>query len=234
MSVSVLRTVILYFLLVFAMRIMGKRQLGELQPSELIVALLLSDLAAVPMQDNDLPLTNGILPIFVLVALELLISGALLKFPSLAKLVSGSPIPIIIDGKIDIRAMKKLRLTVDDLADSLRQKDIFDIESVQYAVAETNGTISTYCYPSYQTVTQRDIQLSTKDAMALPIITDGTISQWALTLTEHDEQWLHRYLDKKGLAVSDVFIMAVNKYNRVYLVSYEQLKERDESSNDCG
>lgn len=233
-SVSVLRTVILYFLLMFAMRIMGKRQLGELQPSEFIVTLLLSDLAAVPMQDNALPLFNGVLPILVLVALELFVSGALLKIPKIAKLISGSPIAIINDGKIDIKAMKKLRLTIDDLTESLRQKDIFEIESVQYAVAETNGTISAYCYPQYQTVTQRDMKLKSKDSMPVPIIGDGTISQWALSLIGHDEKWLYRYLEKKGYAVEDVFIMAADKSDRIYLVPYDRIEECDESSKDCG
>lgn len=227
MSVSVLRTVILYFLLMFAMRIMGKRQLGELQPSEFIVTLLLSDLAAVPMQDNALPLFNGVLPILVLVALELFVSGALLKIPKIAKLISGSPIAIINDGRIDIKAMKKLRLTIDDLTESLRQKDIYDIESVQYAVVETNGSISVYCYPSYQAVTQRDMKLKSNDSMALPVITDGTISKWALSMTAHDEKWLNHYLKKKGYSADDIFLMAVNKNDRVYLVTYKQVKEVD-------
>ena len=116
MGISVLRTVILYFLLMLAMRIMGKRQIGELQPSEFIVALLLSDLAAVPMQENDLPLLNGILPILILIALELIISGVLLKLPIIGKAISGTPVPIIKDGVIDVNAMNKLRITVDDLA----------------------------------------------------------------------------------------------------------------------
>ena len=101
MVISIIRTVILYFLLMTAMRVMGKRQLGELQPSELVVTLLLSDLAAVPMQENALPLFNGVLPILVLVALEITLSCLMLKFAPISRLISGSPMPIIKDGKVD-------------------------------------------------------------------------------------------------------------------------------------
>lgn len=234
MSVSVIRTVILYFLLMFAMRVMGKRQLGELQPSEFIVALLLSDLAAVPMQDNGLPLFNGVLPILVLVSLELLISGALLKFPSITKLISGSPIAVIKDGSVDIKAMRKLRLTVDDLAESLRQKDIYDLSTVQYAVVETSGTINAYCYPAYQALTKQDMKIKSKESMPLPIITDGTVSEWALAMTEHDEKWLHNYLKKHKLTCNDIFIMTADKNDRICVVTYQQLKDGEKSSKDCG
>ena len=153
MTISVVRTVILYLLLIAAMRLMGKRQLGELQPSELVVTLLLSDLAAVPMQENGLPLMNGVLPILVLVSLELLISGAMLKSPAIARLISGSPLPIIQDGKVSEKVMRRMRITVDDLLESLRQQNIFDIRQVQYAIVETNGHISAYCYPRFQPAT---------------------------------------------------------------------------------
>ncbi len=227
MGISVLRTVILYFLLMLAMRIMGKRQIGELQPSEFIVALLLSDLAAVPMQENDLPLLNGILPILILVAMELFVSGVLLKIPSVAKLISGTPIPIIKDGKIDMKAMNKLRITVDDLAESLRQKDIFEIESVQYAIAETNGTITAYCYPPYQAATKEDVGNKEKDAMPLLVISDGTILEWAVKLTGHNKKWIDEYLHKRQLQAEDVFLMTVNKFNSTYLVTYDDLKKGD-------
>lgn len=227
MAISVLRTVILYFLLMLAMRIMGKRQIGELQPSEFIVALLLSDLAAVPMQENDLPLLNGILPILILIALELIISGVLLKLPAVTKVISGTPIPIIEDGKIDVKAMNKLRITVDDLAESLRQKDIFEIESVQYAIAETNGTISAYCYPPYQSATKDDLGITQKDAMPLLVISDGTILEWAVKLTGHDVQWIDEYLHARKLQASDVFLMTVNKFDNTYLLTYDDIKKGD-------
>ncbi len=234
MGISVLRTVILYVLLMVAMRIMGKRQIGELQPSEFIVTLLLSDLAAVPMQENDLPLLNGILPILILIALELIVSGTLLKFPKFGKAISGTPIPIIEDGVIDVKAMNKLRITVDDLAESLRQKDIFEIDNVQYAIAETNGTISAYCFSPYQTATKGDLNITEKGAMPLLVISDGTVLDWAVTLTGHNLQWIHDYLNKRHLHTNDVFLMTVNKLDKVYLLTYEDLKRGGKQSSDCG
>ena len=115
MAITAIRTVIIYIFIITAMRIMGKRQLGELQPVELVVTLLISDLAAVPMQESGMPLLNGLIPILILVSLELLLSGAMLKLPWVSRLITGNPITIIRDGQLDQKALKKLRMTVDDL-----------------------------------------------------------------------------------------------------------------------
>ncbi len=139
MAISAIRTVIIYIFIIAAMRIMGKRQLGELQPVELVVTLLISDLAAVPMQESGMPLLNGLIPIVVLVALELLLSGLMLKSSGFSKLISGNPIVIIRDGKLDQKALKRLRLTVEDLMETLRQQNAFDIREIEYAIAETNA-----------------------------------------------------------------------------------------------
>ncbi len=229
MGIAVVRTVILYALLMGAIRIMGKRQLGELQPSELVVALLLSDLAAVPMQDNEIPLANGILPILTLVSLELLLSGLMMKFPSIAKLVAGSPIIVIRDGHADGKAMRRLRLTVDDLLESLRQQNIFDIRQVQYAIVETNGHITPYCYPTYQAATAADVGVKGDDReMPVVVISDGAVSDWGLTLSEHDQQWLTTALRRYGCAQQDVFLMTVTKKGKCFvLTKKEAMLEED-------
>ena len=228
MTISVIRTVILYLLLMLAIRLMGKRQLGELQPSELVVTLLLSDLAAVPMQDNGLPLASGILPILVLVALEILLSGLMLKLPLFARLVSGSPIPIIRDGQMDETAMRRLRLTVDDLVESLRQQDIFEPEQVQYAIVETNGHITAYCYPRYQTATAGDVGADKPDeGMPVPVITDGQLCDWGLQLCGMSEQQLDRLLKKHRCTRQEVFLLTVTKTGQHYLLTRAQVKGGD-------
>lgn len=211
MTISVIRTVILYLLLMIAMRLMGKRQLGELQPSELVVTLLLSDLAAVPMQENGLPLLNGVMPILVLVSLELLLSGAMLKFPSVAKLISGSPIPVIRDGVLDMAALKRLRMTVEDLEESLRQQDIFDVSQVQYAIAETNGHISAYRY--------------SEEEMPVIVVSDGSLCDWGMQLCGMTEEQLTRYLRKKRCEQKDVFLLTATKNGPHYLLTYADVKE---------
>ncbi|MBR3778484.1 MAG: DUF421 domain-containing protein [Clostridia bacterium] len=210
MTISVIRTVILYLLLMIAMRLMGKRQLGELQPSELVVTLLLSDLAAVPMQENGLPLLNGVMPILVLVSLELLLSGAMLKFPPVAKLISGSPIPVIRDGAMDASALKRLRMTVEDLEESLRQQDIFDVSQVQYAIAETNGHISAYCYG--------------EEEMPVVVVSDGSLCDWGMRLCGMTEEKLAQYLHKKQCMQADVFLLTATKNGPHHLLTYADVK----------
>ena len=210
MTISVIRTVILYLLLMIAMRLMGKRQLGELQPSELVVTLLLSDLAAVPMQENGLPLLNGVMPILVLVSLELLLSGLMLKFPPVAKLISGSPIPVIRDGVMDAAALKRLRMTVEDLEESLRQQDIFDVSQVQYAIAETNGHISAYRYAD--------------EEMPVVVISDGSLCGWGMRLCGMTEETLARYLRKKRCEQKDVFLLTATKNGPHHLLTYADVK----------
>ena len=210
MTISVIRTVILYLLLMIAMRLMGKRQLGELQPSELVVTLLLSDLAAVPMQENGLPLLNGVMPILVLVSLELLLSGLMLKFPPVAKLISGSPIPVIRDGAMDASALKRLRMTVEDLEESLRQQDIFDVSQVQYAIAETNGHISAYCYG--------------EEEMPVVVVSDGSLCDWGMRLCGMTEEKLAQYLRKKQCVQADVFLLTATKNGPHHLLTYADVK----------
>ncbi len=224
MAIAAIRTVILYFLLMLAIRMMGKRQLGELQPSELVVTLLLSDLAVVPMQDNDLPLLNGIIPILVLVALEVTLSCFMLKCPTLARLISGSPVPIIKDGKVDEQVMRRLRITVDDLIESLRQQNIFDLRQVQYAIAETNGSISAFCYPQYQPATVGDLIENPPDAgMPVVIISDGRRSDWGLTLCNLDDGWLNTLLRKRHCTQQEVFLLTATKSGDSFLLTKSEV-----------
>lgn len=228
MTIAVARTVILYFLLMAAMRLMGKRQLGELQPSELVVTLLLSDLAAVPMQENGLPLLNGILPILVLVSLELLISGLMLKSPAAAKLVSGSPLPLIRDGKVDEKTMRRLRLTVDDLLESLRQQNVFDIRQVQYAIAETNGHISVYLYPRFQPATTGDVEGDLDQAMPVVVVSDGALCTWGMDLCGLTEEKVDQILRKRKCRQEDVFLLTATRDGKHYLLTRADVKGGNE------
>ncbi len=224
MTVSVIRTVILYLLLMAAMRLMGKRQLGELQPSELVVTLLLSDLAAVPMQENGLPLLNGVLPILVLVAMEILLSGAMMKWPRLTGWISGSPIPVIRDGKPDAAAMRRLRLTVDDLMETLRQQNVFELSQVQTALVETNGHVTIYCYPDYQPATAKDVGVDAPPTgMPLPIINDGALCQWGMAVCGLSEEAVDRLLRQHRCQRQDVFLLTATATGQHYLLTRKQV-----------
>ena len=226
MTISVIRTVILYLLLMLAMRLMGKRQLGELQPSELVVTLLLSDLAAVPMQENGLPLLNGVLPILVLISLELLLSGAMLKIPAVGRLVAGKPVTIIRDGAMDASALRKLRMTVEDLVESLRQQNVFDIAQVQYAIAETNGHISVFCYPPYQPATAADVKAGVPDTgMPVVVVSDGDLCQWGLELCGLTEAAVDAYLRRERCRQEEVFLLTATKNGPHHLLTYADVRE---------
>lgn len=225
MTVSVVRTVILYLLLMAAVRIMGKRQIGELQPSELVVTMLLSDLAAVPMQENGLPLLNGVLPILVLVALELFLSGIMLKCPAIGRLIGGTPQTVIRDGHIDAAVMRRLRMTVEDLSEALRQQNIFDLSHVQYAVVETGGQISAYLYPRYQPATAADVKADNPDeGMPIVVVSDGQLCHWGLRLCGLSEEQVAAILRRHRCKQQDVFLLTATKTGQHHLVTQRDAK----------
>ncbi len=222
MLICAIRTVIIYMLVVTAIRIMGKRQIGELRPSELVVALLIADLAAVPMQETGTPLLHGILPMCILVALELLLSGIMLKFPKMERLIGGNPIPIIENGVLNMTALKKLRLSVDDLMEALRMQDCFDISTVAYAVVESNGHITPYLRPAARPATAGDVAASSPDTgMPAPVITDGAFCPWGLALAGKSEQTVSAFLIRQKILQKDVLLMTLSPGGTYILVTTE-------------
>lgn len=222
MIITALRTIIIYLILIAGFRITGKRQLGELQPIELVVTLLLSDLAAVPMQETGIPLLNGLIPIAVLISLELILSAWMMKSGSLSRLISGNPIVIIHDGKLQQSALRKLRLTVDDLTESLRQQGVFDWHEVQYAIAETNGKISVFKFSEYQTAEKQDLS-SAKQALAqVPLISDGNFVDWGLTFCNVSKKDVQRFLKKKHCPLKKALLLMGDKEHHYVLTVKEK------------
>lgn len=223
MAITAIRTVIIYIFVIAAMRIMGKRQLGELQPAELVVTLLIADMAAVPMQESGIPLLNGLIPIMVLVSLELLLSGLMLKVPMFHRLFGGKPKIIINNGEIDYKAMGDIRMPVEDLMETLRQQGTFDIQNVQYAIVEPNGKISVLLKPGNRQITCDDLQLSPPDnGIPMIIISDGKISQWGLTICGLDDTWLQSVMEENSCTPKDIFILTADKTRTYKLIRKEQ------------
>ncbi|MEE1011241.1 MAG: DUF421 domain-containing protein, partial [Acutalibacteraceae bacterium] len=163
MAVTLIRAVILYIMVIFFIRLMGKRQIGELQPSELAVTILVSEIASIPMQDNSIPILNSVIALFILVAFEIISSALSLKSHKVRSYIQGHPVIVIRNGVIDYKALKKLRMTVNDLVSALRQKDVFDFSQISYAVFETNGKISVLMKPEYRNSTAADVEKYPKD-----------------------------------------------------------------------
>lgn len=222
MLISAIRTLIIYLLVILSIRIMGKRQISELRPSELVVALLISDLAIVPMQDTGTPLLYGVLPIFLLVALELLLSGIMLKFPAVERLISGNPVTVIRHGKLDVQALKKLRMSVDDLMEALRLQNIFELSEVDYALAETNGHITVYPAPAAKPVTCGDLNVCQPDAgMPALVISDSVFCPWGLELCGQDQKTVYSILKKKKLSEKQVFLMTLSAGGQFFILTDE-------------
>ncbi len=212
MFITLIRTAVLYIFVIAIMRLMGKRQIGELQPTELVVTLLLSEIIAIPMQDNDISLVSAIIPVLVLVGFEILISVIGLKSVRVRSLMQGNSIIIIRDGKLDLKKIKELRFTIDDILEALRQKDIFDISKVQYAVVETNGTISVMLKPQFEPVTRADLSLETADnGMPCAVIVDGRIIKTDFDSCNMTMEKLKKIIKKDKINVENTLLMTIDK-----------------------
>lgn len=215
MIVSVVRTMIVYLLVVFAMRLMGKRQIGELKPHELIITILISQIVTIPVQDNSMPLINSIIPMLTLVSLELFVSFLGMKSFVFRNVLQGRPVLVINHGVIDQKQLKRLRFTVDDLIDALRSKDVFDISTVEYAVIETNGTLTVLTKKAEQPPTCKDLKVKAdENDMAEVLIIDGKkISQY-FSEKNVDTSDVEKQLRLNNAKIEDVFLMTrcANKY----------------------
>lgn len=225
MVVSLIRAFILYVLIFFCMRLMGKRQLGELQPTELVITILVSAIAAVPMQDNALPLGNSIVAVLLLVSLEIINTAIGLKSNKWRSFFEGNSIVVIRDGIVDQKQLKKLRFSVDDLLDQLRQKDVFDINDVQYAIIETNGQLSVMLKPDKEPVTADMIDVR-NDEKGLPcmIINDGEILKRTFKECNMNEKKLNKILNENNVTAEEIFFMLADKNNNVTIVRKEEEK----------
>ena len=227
MTTAFIRTIILYLLLITGIRLMGKRQVGELEPTELVLAMLLSDLAAVPMQDFGLPLLYGVVPIVTLLCITMLLSMTAMRSPRLRELLCGKPSIVVKDGKLRQREMKKVRITVDELIEELRLKGVPDISSVKYAILETSGQLSVLLRADVQPATPKQMGLKVDDDVFLPviIIDNGRLMGKNLQKMGLDDKWLQKQLKAhKAHRVQDVFLMTVDRGGSVVLAKKESVK----------
>ena len=194
------------------MRIMGKRQIGELQPTELVITLLLSEIIAIPMQDNDIPLVSTFIPALVLVGFEILTSLFSLKSVRFRTLIQGHSIIIIDNGKLNFKMIKELRFSIDDILEALRQKDVFDISKVQYAIVETNGNISVMLKPENEPVTMSDLNLPVEDnGLPCIVILDGQVIKADFRACHMTDEKLKRILKEDKIDIKNTLLMTVDK-----------------------
>ena len=224
MTTAFFRTLILYFILMLGLRLMGKRQIGELEPSELVLTLIISDLAAVPMQDFGIPLVNGLFPIITLLCVSMLLSFFSLKSIRFRALVCGRPTVIIRDGKILQQNMARNRFTVDELLEQLRSQGYSNVSAVKYAVLETSGQVSVLPYTKDSPATPKVLGLDVQDDVTLPVllINDGHVMSENLSASGYDGAWLDKQLKQRRLtSPRQVFFMTVDAAGGITCVAKE-------------
>ena len=227
MITAFFRTAILYLLLIVGLRLTGKRQIGELEPIELVLTMLLSDLASVPMQDFGIPLVNGVIPIVTLLAMSMLLSCVSLRNVRFRTLICGKPAIIIRTGKLQQDAMRHNRLTRDGLFEEPRTQGVTDISDVKYAVLETGGQLSVLLRTAAQPATPYQLGLTYEDDVFLPtvIINDGRLLRGNLRQTGHDEAWLQAQLSENGVdAPSQVFLLSIDERGKIICIVKDRAK----------
>ena len=209
---TLLKTVFYYFVVVFVFRCMGKRQIGELQPSELVLAIMISDLATTPIHNHEVSFYEGIIPLFVLMAMEFFLAWGAQKSVLFRRVVTGKPSIIVRAGKVDIKMLKKLRFNIDDLFEVLRSAGYMSVSEIEYAIVETNGQLSVIPKTENTPLTLK-ILTGNYERATLPrsVIKDGKIDKENLRLLGLDENWLKKELDKRKISsVKDVFLFTTD------------------------
>jgi len=219
MITTLLRTLIVYVIIIIGLRIMGKRQISQLQTSELVVTLLISELAIMPIQNRNEPLLNGLIPMLLLIMCEVLVSFIMLRSGKFRKLICGKPIMVVENGIILQKQMRRLRMTTEDLIIQLRQNDIFYLNEVDFAIVETNGIMSVIKKAEYDYLTPSQIKLPTKKhILELVVVSDGEISDHSLKLCGKTRQWVMEKIETKNFKLSDIFIMTADITDKFTIV----------------
>ena len=218
MAVPLLRTLILYCAVIAAVRLMGKRQIGELDPSELVVTILVSDLAAVPMQDLGILMVAGLIPIATLIVLEILLSFLALKSRLFRRLINGQPAIIIRGGQLDIKKLRQMRLTTDEVIETLRKQNVSSVSDVKYGEIEPDGSLSVVLKQPQQQVTAEMLGLTPKDTgLPLVVVSDGKLVNRSLQLLHLDPRDIENRLKNQSIALSDVFLMTLDDCGNTFL-----------------
>ena len=219
MAVITVRTLIVFLCIYAAMRFMGKRQLGQLEPSELVVAVLITDMAAHPLQDIGIPLFNGLLPIAILLSCELLISWLSLKSSRFRALCFGRPSILMRDGKIQQKELRRNRFSLDELSEELRGKGVTDLSTVRCAVLETDGTLNVLLKAESQVVTPAQLGIQVSDGgLPVTLISDGKIDRENLGLLRKSEKWLLKELRSCGFSSPrQICLMNMDEQGKIFL-----------------
>lgn len=219
MLIVLIRTVILYSVVVLVMRLMGKRQIGELQPYEFVITMMISDLAALPMQDTRLPLLLGVIPIITLLMLKTLLSEIQLKSKIARKVIDGTPCVLIKEGKVNFKSLISQRINIDDLMEELRLSGYFNIKDIQYAILENNGQVSVIPKKALSPATKEDVKVDgEEDKLPLVLVINGKLDKKALQRANKDTSWLDKMLKSNNVDdIKNVYIAMMDSNAQFFL-----------------
>ncbi len=212
-----IRVIILYILVLVIMRLMGKREIGQLQPFELVVAIMIADLASIPMSDVGIPITNGIIPILALLVMHILISILNMKSIKIREILCGKPRILIYRGKIDEKALKKERFTLNELQERLRSVNIINIGDVEYAILETSGQITVIQKPDKRTTTPKDFDMMPEyEGLPYDLVIDGKVMYNNLKILGKNYTWLEKEVGKFKMKPEDALIVTIDGANQIF------------------
>jgi len=201
---------------------MGKRQIGQMEPSEFVVTMLVANLASIPMQDGAIPLFSGVVPIVTVLGAELVLSALSMKSMFLRKLFCGKPVILIENGNILQQNLRKTRITLDELTGHLREKDVLDLNSVQYAILETNGNLSVFPYPKEKPASAKDAGIQVrKQSLPITVVSDGVLMNENLHKAKKDVRWVQQVLTEKQCSVKDTWLLTVDSEDKIVFLKKE-------------
>ena len=210
------RTIILYLVLVIVIRLMGKRQIGQMEASEFVVTMLVANLAALPMQDESVPLVAGVVPILTILGVELLLTVLCMRSIPLRRILCGKPVILIENGRLLQKNLQKTRVTLDELTELLREKDILDLNTVQFAILETSGKVSVFPFPKDRPASAQEAGIKAqKQYLPVTVISDGVLMQQNLRISGKDISWVQKTLKKNKTTVQDTFLLTVDAGDNV-------------------
>ena len=220
---SYIRTILLYLVLIAVVRLMGKRQIGQMEPSEFVVTMLVANLASIPMQDGAIPLYSGVVPIVTVLGVELVLSALSMKSTKLRKILCGKPVILVENGNILQKNLKKTRITLDELTGHLREKDVLDLQAVQYAILETNGNLSVFPYPKEKPASAKEAGVQVKKQyLPVTIISDGEIMTQNLAKAGKNTAWVRRVLQERQASVEQTWLLTVDGSDRIVFYRKEE------------
>ena len=225
MVITFIRAIVLYILVLVVMRLMGKREIGQLQPFELAISIMIADLATIPMADTGIPISNGIIPILGLLLMHLLISIVNIKSIKARKIICGKPAILIYRGRIDETVMKKERFTINELEERLRGNNVINIGDVEYAILETSGQVTVIQKPNKRTTIPEDFNMMPEyEGVPYDLIVDGKIMYDNLKAIGKDYQWLRKEISKFKVEPENVLVATIDGKNQIFCQEKERKK----------